>query len=382
MMKNFVAFRIALLTGAITISSILVCGGQGRDSTWITASSGCKVYNPNPVRNESITWTGECPDGYASGVGTLTWFKNKKAADYYTGMLKRGIPQGKGKYTFVKEFRSVKGDGFLNSFWDIFTGDEITEGEYVNGDVHGDGILIHKDSNDSIRYVYKGAFDDGWQEGYGTEIYKDESGDTVYQYEGYFIRGEKSGKGMITSRVGNTIWKLHGQFEKGNAEGLLKLVAADTTRVTYSYSGATKGGKREGPGQEIFGQVTFTGLWKSNKKDGPGKLSLDTMTMYEGGWKGNQYHGEGKRQYLNGWKYRGSYKDGFRHGFGVHQWSDSVMYIGEFHKDLFHGIGYVLRHGKVELAGWWENGQLSTPQKFQDVISLLRKKYNLKIAEH
>lgn len=378
-MKALIQSEIIVFICVFSLGTLNVATGQKKDSTWITTESGCKIYNPNPVRNESITWTGPCHDGYASGNGTLTWFKNKKSEDYYIGTLKRGSPHGKGKYTFISQYRLVRGDGFLNTFWDYFTGDETEEGEYVNGELEGHGVLTHRDKNDSVRYVYKGSFKEGWQEGKGTEIYLDDQGDTVYLYEGYFVRSEKTGRGAVFSKVGPTHWTLKAQFEKGDVEGLVELVAQDSTGIIYNYSGSAKGGKREGFGEETFGHMKFAGLWKSNKRNGTGKLSRDTVTMYDGGWKDDRYHGVGSRTYLNGWKYKGGYKDGFRHGFGIHYWSDSTMYVGEFRNDLFHGFGYVVKQGKVDQVGLWENGQLTLSQPLHDVMSNLNRKYDVKL---
>lgn len=60
---------------------------------WIAdMNTGCLVYNLNPISNETISWSGECKNGYAYGVGTVRWYLN-------------GIPNGldignkvRGKY--------------------------------------------------------------------------------------------------------------------------------------------------------------------------------------------------------------------------------------------------------------------------------------------
>ena len=47
------------------------------EAGWITDSkSGCKVWNPSPQPNETITYEGECKDNIANGHGTVTWFEN------------------------------------------------------------------------------------------------------------------------------------------------------------------------------------------------------------------------------------------------------------------------------------------------------------------
>lgn len=66
------------------------------DYNWIKDEKGCKVYNPNPLPNETITWSGSCQDGYASGNGVLQWFSNGKSGNTYNGMMLNGKYNGKG----------------------------------------------------------------------------------------------------------------------------------------------------------------------------------------------------------------------------------------------------------------------------------------------
>ena len=44
---------------------------------WIAdTKTGCKVFNFNPLPNEKIEYVGRCVDGYADGLGVLTWYKD------------------------------------------------------------------------------------------------------------------------------------------------------------------------------------------------------------------------------------------------------------------------------------------------------------------
>ena len=65
--------------------------------TWITDKQGCKVANIAPQEGESITWSGECEKGYASGEGTLTWFRNGIKTEVYEGMMVEGYAEGRGQ---------------------------------------------------------------------------------------------------------------------------------------------------------------------------------------------------------------------------------------------------------------------------------------------
>lgn len=57
---------------------------QGR---WETDTAGCKVWNPAPVPNETVTWSGRCINGFADGYGTETWYENGKIGNVITGTI-------------------------------------------------------------------------------------------------------------------------------------------------------------------------------------------------------------------------------------------------------------------------------------------------------
>jgi hypothetical protein len=64
---------------------------------WITTSNKpCKVWNPEPQPNESVTWSGPCKDGYASGKGILFWTENGKPDVEFDGEYANGKRNGHG----------------------------------------------------------------------------------------------------------------------------------------------------------------------------------------------------------------------------------------------------------------------------------------------
>jgi len=62
---------------------------------WIYDQNGCKHYNPKPTDNETLTWTGDCKDGYADGYGTMTWYKNDIKDNTYTATMIKGKQERK-----------------------------------------------------------------------------------------------------------------------------------------------------------------------------------------------------------------------------------------------------------------------------------------------
>jgi len=64
---------------------------------WITVTNQpCKVWNPAPVGNEAVTWSGECKDGLATGKGVLLWMVNGKPDAIYQGEYANGKRNGHG----------------------------------------------------------------------------------------------------------------------------------------------------------------------------------------------------------------------------------------------------------------------------------------------
>jgi len=70
---------------------------------WITVarSNGCKVWNVAPYPTASVSWTGGCTDGQASGHGVLQWFLNGQPTERYEGDMVRGKMHGNGVIAYV-----------------------------------------------------------------------------------------------------------------------------------------------------------------------------------------------------------------------------------------------------------------------------------------
>lgn len=67
-----------LLKLALLTCLSLFTGVANAEGNWITDQNGCKHWNSNPQAGETITWSGECKDGYASGQGTMQWYTSGK----------------------------------------------------------------------------------------------------------------------------------------------------------------------------------------------------------------------------------------------------------------------------------------------------------------
>ena len=76
---------------------------------WITtANQPCKVWNPQPQPDQSVTWSGACVNGFASGKGILRWMENGVFDIQFDGEYKDGKRNGPGVVTTSDGF-SVEG---------------------------------------------------------------------------------------------------------------------------------------------------------------------------------------------------------------------------------------------------------------------------------
>ncbi|MEI7610885.1 MAG: hypothetical protein WCJ64_26170 [Rhodospirillaceae bacterium] len=169
MMKSKSKARIGLAAACLAFA--LVPAHRALAGEWLAdKKSGCKVWDGIPEPGESISWDGPCENGFASGSGTLLWFKDGKAngsyigeraggkaqghgintwlsGDRYEGNWKDDAPSGKGTYTWANgsgyqgEWREGKKQGKAVYIWpngDRFEGlyqdDRPVSGMYIKAD--------------------------------------------------------------------------------------------------------------------------------------------------------------------------------------------------------------------------------------------------------
>ena len=174
-----------------------VCSGFAWSGCWqeIANLPGCQVWNPGPQEEETVTWSGGCVGGRASGPGQLTWsYKRDGQSKTSTseGLLIDGrqhghwvIPYaegGVGEGTYI--------DGKLHGHWVIrYASGHVLEGPYVDDYQHGHWVIRYADGR-----VSEGPYVDGKRHGHWVERYPD---GTVY--EGPYVDGERVASG----------WKRH-----------------------------------------------------------------------------------------------------------------------------------------------------------------------------
>jgi len=101
---------------------------------WIADPNGCPVWDSTPTPGESITWSGACKNGLASGSGTLVWFLNGRPNETYNGVLTDGHYTGRGKQvwpsgaSYEGDYLNDRANGhgtYRTSTGEVFTGNWV-----------------------------------------------------------------------------------------------------------------------------------------------------------------------------------------------------------------------------------------------------------------
>ena len=134
---------------------------------WIVdAQTGCAVWNPFPIPNESVSWTGSCPGGIAQGFGAVYWFKDGQPLSRGGGTYRDGRLSGQGTTTWHDGTKYV--------------------GAYLDGKWSGHGTLTRPDGG-----KYEGAFREGKRNGYGTYTWPDGR-----RFVGEYRDDKRNGRGL------------------------------------------------------------------------------------------------------------------------------------------------------------------------------------------
>ena len=156
-------------------SENMCIGKPAGSSCWmaLTNHPECYVWNPHFQKDETVTWSGECSEGFAQGKGTLTWAvtdgDSLKITSTSTGHLQNG--NFHGQWILRDEYGRVE------------------EVSYMHGKMHGHWVLIN--GHPSYRHsVSKGSFVNGKR--HGQWIWREMDGDTITKTETRtYVNGEE-----------------------------------------------------------------------------------------------------------------------------------------------------------------------------------------------
>ena len=177
--------------------------------TWAKTTTGCQIWDPWGA-SETLSWSGPCTAGKATGKGTLQRGRGA-AALAYDGTLRDGRAHGPGRITWA------------------------------------DGAQ------------YNGNWQDSQRAGRGTQIFA--SGN---RYEGDWRVDVPHGRGTLTTTTG---LRYEGDWKDGQRTGHGDFTMRDGTR----YTGGWLNGKQEGQGTQVFANGSrYEGQWRGGLPNGPG----------------------------------------------------------------------------------------------------------------
>ena len=202
-----------------------MCEGKPVGSScWmaLTDQPECYVWNPDLQKDETVTWSGACSDGFAEGEGTLLrnysynpyddyWREGREEA---MGYLRNGYRQGlwtdhistwTGGVTEQKgPYLNSKRHGLWVERWPDNYSPKKEEGAYVDGKRYGKWVTHESDGR-----VGGGSYVDGKKQGHWIEPYP------AGQWEGPYVDDKRHGQWIFRYLDGHTETKtyVNGHFQ-------------------------------------------------------------------------------------------------------------------------------------------------------------------------
>ena len=194
---------------ALMMMSMLVAGYAAAQGVWETTTSGCEVWIDDPHPEKTVTWSGSCSGGRASGRGILVWsvmLDGRPVESRYEGRLRDGDMVGTGTYAWGNGNR-YEGRFFEGTMDDDdgiyeWANGNRYEGAFTKGEENGRGVHVWANGN-----RYEGQFKEGLIDGRGVHVWV--NGD---RYEGEFRSGLMDGEGVYVWASGR---RYDGTFREG-----------------------------------------------------------------------------------------------------------------------------------------------------------------------
>jgi MORN repeat len=145
----------AAAIGAVLVLAAPIAARCAETGAWILdTGGGCKVWNPHPQPNETIRWTGACPNGMAQGHGAAQWFRGSLPFETDEGEWREGRQSGFGTQVWpTGRYDGELADGEPNGHGTLIVQGVRYEGELRNGKPNGVGTLVNVSG--SFRGIWK-----------------------------------------------------------------------------------------------------------------------------------------------------------------------------------------------------------------------------------
>ena len=198
---------------------LLPTPAAAQSPAWSKTTAGCQIWDPWGA-SDSLTWSGPCTAGKASGKGKLQRGKSPTAPTY-DGTLHEGRPHGQGRLTwpdgahYTGEFQAAQRAGRGTH---VFATGNKYEGDWRADVPHGRGTLT---TPTGLRY--EGDWKDGQRTGQGSFTMRDGT-----RYTGAWLNGKQHGQGTQVFANGS---RYEGQWQNGLPNGQGTGYGAVTGRI-------------------------------------------------------------------------------------------------------------------------------------------------------
>lgn len=358
---------LTLLVAVVAWASQAAAAPDAPAASARDVQSGC-VVNAIPATSAmSVTWTGECVAGRASGVGDVIAFSAGKLyyilrGQFRDGELQRQVslrrcadapcaddvprsvmrlhePPGAPASASAAAAPAVPASSAASPVTpapgapraaSVEAGaaaairDEVVavDGVY-RGRITVDPQTGALSGEVHARYTdgrsFEGTLRNSRKEGRGTYVWPN-----GLRYSGEWRDDLQHGKGSLTFDNGDVY---EGDFvaNERTGSGVLRY------KNGGSYSGEWLRGARDGRGVEEWpnGQ-RYEGTWKANRKEGSGSMRFADGNVYDGEWRDDRATGRGDILFASGDTYTGEVRDGMAQGQGIMRWGSGDRFEGEF----------------------------------------------------
>ena len=338
--------RVLLCAFLTLLLSPLTAVAQGSVSA-LDLNSRCLITSIPNAEKLTVTWTGECVSGLASGVGDVIAFSNGSLRYILRGQFKAGrlerqdrvrdcaasacaddvspnlirqheqaalaAPATGGSTAGVAAAPVVP---VMQS--EIRAPDAVYRGRFasdpVTGIISGEGRVQFVDGRS-----FEGTVKNGRKVGKGSHVWADGQ-----RYEGDWVDDQQQGRGTLTFSNGDVY---EGDFVKGErtGNGTFRQKSGDR------YVGQWVRGVRDGTGVADWANgQRYEGAWRGDRREGQGLMKFQDGGTYDGEWKSDQPFGQGDIQFASGDAYTGQVRNGVPHGQGIFRWGSGDRFDGEF----------------------------------------------------
>ncbi len=142
------------MTAAVLLAGGTMAAPPARAGDWIADKSGCRVWNPNPQLEETVTWSGSCANGHAEGQGIVRWLKSDLPIETDVGEWHDGRQASKGTQTWPGgRYDGELADGEPNGHGVLTVQKLKYDGEFRNGKPNGPGTLTA--NGETVQGIWK-----------------------------------------------------------------------------------------------------------------------------------------------------------------------------------------------------------------------------------